>query len=239
MKLAWAKILSWIVAILVPLVLVMAAVRLVMFPWFLSFEYNTPGFPDDPYGFTYAERIRYSRIALDYLLNKYSIDFIRDLRFPEGQEAPPASCKFMDDCTRLYNDRELKHMIDAMVALQTALKVWYLLLLVTALLAIIAWRTGWLPVYFIGLKRGGWLTVGLIAILLVLILAAFGTFFVAFHGIFFDPGTWIFLTSDTFIRLFPERFWRDVFVVVGTLACGMGLTLSLTLRRWISPVTSP
>jgi integral membrane protein (TIGR01906 family) len=65
------------------------------------------------------------------------------------------------------------------------------------------------------LARGGLLTLILIGVILLLVLAAFGIFFVAFHQVFFEEGTWTFLWSDTLIRLFPERFWRDTFLVVG------------------------
>ena len=42
-------------------------------------------------------------------------------------------------------------------------------------------------------------------------------FFTAFHRIFFKEGTWVFLRSDTLIRLFPMAFWIDVAVVAVVL----------------------
>jgi hypothetical protein len=42
---------SVIIMILVPVVLVLTAVRVVLSPWFLEFEYRTPNFPPDRYGF--------------------------------------------------------------------------------------------------------------------------------------------------------------------------------------------
>ena len=35
----------------------------------------------------------------------------------------------------------------------------------------------------------------------------FDTFFSAFHGLFFEPGTWTFPSDSVLIRLFPEAFW--------------------------------
>ena len=61
-------------------------------------------------------------------------------------------------------------------------------------------------------------------------LLAFGVIFVWFHQIFFESGTWTFLFSDTLIRLFPERFWRDTFLAVGLLSGGVGLALGILLR---------
>ena len=37
--------------------------------------------------------------------------------------------------------------------------------------------------------------------------------------------------SDTLIRLFPERFWRDIFIYVGILAGGAGLLIGFLLRK--------
>jgi integral membrane protein (TIGR01906 family) len=68
-------------------------------------------------------------------------------------------------------------------------------------------------------------------VILVAVLIAFSVFFVFFHEIFFDPGTWVFRFSDTLIRLFPQRFWRDTFIAIGLLAIAGGLALGLGFRR--------
>jgi integral membrane protein (TIGR01906 family) len=231
--------LSWMVTVLVPLVLVLAAVRVVLTPWFLEIEYRTPGFPEDPHNFylpphlesfSMEDRLQYANIARLYLLNDADISYLGDLRFPEGQETPPASCQYMDDCSRLYNDRELHHMVDVKNVTQAALNVWYVSIAGLLVLGIFAFKNDWLPEYRRGLARGGWLTLLLIAAILGLVVVAFGYFFVFFHDVFFDPGTWMFLSSDTLIRLFPERFWRDTFLVVGLLSAGLSL-----LVIWLAP----
>jgi hypothetical protein len=86
-----SKVLSWIVALILPVVIVLMVVRLVINPWYLVFEYHTPGFPDDPYGFSLQDRLNYGKIAVDYLVNSADISFLGDLRFPAGQQAPDAS----------------------------------------------------------------------------------------------------------------------------------------------------
>ena len=48
----------------------------------------------------------------------------------------------------------------------------------------------------------------------------------------FKAGTWTFLYSDTLIRLFPERFWQDTFLVVGGLSAVLGLVFFFGIR-WI------
>jgi integral membrane protein (TIGR01906 family) len=220
-----------IAIILVPIVLILTSVRLVLNPWFLEFEYRTPNFPADSYGFSQEERLRYARIALDYLLNEEDISFLAEQRFPAGEQAPPPSCAMMEDCTRMYNQRELQHMVDVKEVVQASLKVWYGAMLILMVLGVWAWRGEWVEDYRWALARGGLLTLILIFGVLLLVLAAFGVFFVAFHEVFFEAGTWTFLWSDTLIRLFPERFWRDTFLVVG----GVSILLALLFWRLFQP----
>lgn len=225
------RFLSWVVTLLVPVVLVLAVVRLLLTPYFLTIEYNTPGFPDDPYGFTKEERLHWSNVARVYLLNDEGISYLGDLRFADGELAPPPTCATMDDCTRLYNDRELRHMADVKVVVKVAFNVLWVSLIGLLVLGVWAWRGDWWREYRRGLSRGGWLTVLLLGGIILFVLVAFGVIFVAFHNIFFAPGTWTFLYSDTLIRLFPERFWRDTFMVVGLLAGGAGALMGWFLRE--------
>lgn len=209
--------LSWLVTIITPIALVLTAVRLLMVPAFLTFEYHTPNFPPDRYGFTLQDRLYWSNIALEYLLNDAGIEFLGDLRFTDG--------------TPVYNQRELKHMVDVKIAVKGALNVWRASWLALAILAIWAWRGGWFDAFRQGLGRGGWLTAIAVGVIIVFALLSFGVFFVAFHNVFFEPGTWVFEFSDTLIRLFPERFWRDIFIYVGGFSIGAGLLIALLLRR--------
>jgi integral membrane protein (TIGR01906 family) len=216
--------LSWLVTLLVPVTLVMIAIRSLMFPWFLIFEYQMPGFPSDPFGFSMEDRLHWSGIDLDYLLNDQGISFLGDLRFPDG--------------TAVYNQRELSHMVDAKNALRTALMVGYVSLGLLIILGVWAWFGQWWVQFRHGLGRGGWLTVFFVVGILIFVAFGFGIFFVAFHEVFFPPGTWMFYYSDTLIRLFPERFWRDIFIYVGVLSAGMGLLIGLLTRRRHHPISS-
>ncbi len=214
---------SWLVTLLMPIALVMAAVRLLITPVYLVIEYNLPSFPPDPYGFTKADRLYWSKIAANYLLNDEGISYLADLRFPKGQQGPPESCQYIDDCTRLYNDRELRHMVDVKAVVKATFRVWYISLGGLLLLWFIAGQARWGREYRQGLRRGGWLTIFILVGIILFVLLSFNVMFVAFHNIFFQAGTWQFLFSDTLIRLFPERFWRDTFIAVGVLAGGFGL----------------
>jgi integral membrane protein (TIGR01906 family) len=198
---------------------------LVLNPWFVEFEYRTPNFPADPYGFTMQDRLRNAHIALDYLVNDAGINFLGDLRFPAGQQAPAFSCAYMDDCTRLYNDRELRHMVDVKSVVKAAIWVWFGSLAVLLTLNVVAWRSGWETAYRRALALGGWLTLAIIAAILLAVFLVFDRLFVLFHRIFFEGSSWLFLNSDTLIRLFPERFWSDTFTMVGVLTATMALAV--------------
>jgi integral membrane protein (TIGR01906 family) len=71
----------------------------------------------------------------------------------------------------------------------------------------------------------------LIGLIILSVLTMFNFIFVLFHEIFFSAGTWSFLYSDTLIRLFPERFWQDTFLMVGGLSVGFGLLIFFISRK--------
>lgn len=218
-----SKVLSWLVTILIPLVLIGLAIRVLLSPIFYKMEYNMPYFPPDEYGFTREDRLKWAPYAIDYLVNDADISYLGDLTFEDG--------------TPLYNERELSHMDDVKVVTQGALRVWYLSLALLALLGVWAWFGGWWQAYRFGLMRGGWLMVGLAVTIGIIVLVGmainpnvFDVFFAGFHGLFFEGDSWLFLFSDTLIRLFPIRFWQDAFLVAAVVALGGGIALGLGLR---------
>ena len=216
-------ILSWFVTILVPLALIGLGVRVILLPLFLQVEYRMPHLPPDDYGFTTEDRLHWSRYAWDYLLNNADISYLGDLKFDNGQP--------------LYNDRELSHMQDVKRVITGSMRVWYLSLALLAALGVWAWFGGWWDAYRLGLMRGGWLMVGLavtIGLIVVVGIAispnVFDVFFTLFHSLFFEGDSWLFLFSDTLIRLFPIRFWEDAFLWAAVIALGGGIALGLGFR---------
>jgi len=209
-------ILSWLTALLVPAALILTGLRLLATPVFLQVEYRMPGFPADDYGFTLQDRLRWAPYALDYLLNDADISYLGDLRFADGDP--------------LFNQRELSHMVDVKLLTRAALQTWVVVLAGLAALSIWAWRADAQAAYRLGLRRGGWLTVGLVAVILLFVAVSFWQFFTVFHQMFFEGDSWLFYYSDTLIRLFPMRFWQDAFIFVGLIAVGGGLGLALGLR---------
>ena len=211
-------------SLLTPLVLLGLALRLLLSPLFLQVEYRMPGFPADTYGFTRADRLRWAPFAVDYLVNNADISYLANLRF--------------DDGTPLYNERELSHMADVKRVTKGALNVFYGALAALALLGLWSKRGEPWQAFRQGLKRGGWIMVGLAGAIALVVLVGmfllpnlFWAFFTGFHALFFEGDSWLFLYSDTLIRLFPLRFWQDTFLWAAGIAGAGGLGLALGIKR--------
>ncbi len=202
--------------LLLPFALSFVGLRLLLTHAFPEIEYRLPGFPPDDYGFTTPERLKYANLSIDYLLNNAPISFLGDLTFPDG--------------TPLFNERELSHMHDVKGVVQPALFVGYCICFF--MLGMAAWARfgGWWSEYVRGIQRGGWFTVGLVAVLGILGATSFWQFFTVFHELFFKGNSWLFLYSDTLIRLFPIPFWESAFGFVGVLDVAAGLALALGLH---------
>lgn len=197
--------------------LILTGVRLLLTDAFVQLEYNMPGFPEDTYGMTKAQRLEYAPIALEFLLNGAGPEFLGDLTFEDG--------------TPLYNERELRHMVDVQVLTESFLRVWVVTLALLALVVVWAWRGGWMSELRRMLSIAGLSTITILGTLLVLLLLSFNFVFTNFHRIFFEGDSWLFLYSDTLIRLFPLRFWQDAFTMVGVFTFVGGLALWLGFQK--------
>jgi len=196
---------SLAVTVGLPFVLVLFPVRAFMQPWVIPFQYSLPGFPPETYGMSDQERLRLGLIGMDSVIGSRGVQVLAEARFADGQPA--------------FNDREISHMqdvrgvIDWMFPLHTVVALAWLAL--TGALAI-APRTR--------RRAGTALVAGVIAtvvgvlLLAVLGVAAWDVFFTAFHRIFFQGDTWLFLNTDTLIRLYPEVFWFRISLMIGAIS---------------------
>ncbi|HEY4693410.1 MAG TPA: TIGR01906 family membrane protein [Bellilinea sp.] len=212
------KIVQILVTLAIPVVLILTGLRIFFTPPFAIVEYNMPGFPEDPYGFTKAERIHWANISLKYLNNDAGIEFLGDLQFADG--------------TSVFNERELGHMVDVKVFFKTMMNVWLGSLLFVVLIGLAAWRVRRSPQFWSAVSAGGWLTLGLLGLILATVFLNFSAIFTLFHQVFFVGDTWLFYFSDTLIRLFPMRLWQDLFIAIGGLAILGALFLALKGRKW-------
>jgi integral membrane protein (TIGR01906 family) len=212
----FSRILAWLITIFVPFALTFLGLRLLLTPVFPQVEYRTPGFPADDYGFTLQDRLHWSTISIDYLVNNADISFLGNLTFPDGSP--------------LFNERELSHMHDVKQVVKPVLWIGYTVWVLLLGLGLWARFGGWWQEYLRGLWRGGWLTLALVVVLGGFAAVSFWQFFTVFHELFFSGGSWLFLYSDTLIRLFPLPFWQDAFLFAGVLDVLGGLALGLGLR---------
>lgn len=201
-----ARIMQVVLAILAPIVILIAMIRVIASPLFLWFEYNRPGFPTDQYGMDTEQRMTYGSYGLDYLFNFASPSYLGDLTFDNGNP--------------LFSDAEVSHMADV----KQVMLVTNIAGLVAAITCVV------LMILLYRMRKGAiarslfagsvWFTVAMVVLAIV---AVFGweAFFAGFHQIFFADGTWTFSTTDTLIRLYPGQFWIDAAAWIA------GLTLAI------------
>jgi integral membrane protein (TIGR01906 family) len=208
---------SWLVTLLLPLALTFLGLRLVLTHAFLEVEYRLPGFPADDYGFNLQDRLHWSKLSWDYLLNSAGPSFLGDLTLPDGSAA--------------FNEREVSHMQDVKGVIQPVMRIGYASWFLVLAIGLWAQLGGWWREYVRGIWRGGWLTVGLIGAIGLFAALSFWQFFTFVHTLFFSGDSWIFLYSDTLIRTFPLFFWEVAFLFPIVLDLLAGLALGLGLRR--------
>ncbi|MDY7075511.1 MAG: TIGR01906 family membrane protein [Chloroflexota bacterium] len=202
----WPYLIIQVLLVLaLPIALLVADVRIVTGHWFVNWEYGKDDFPPDSFGLSTPERTHLAEVCVDYLATNAPLSLLADLQLPDGNPA--------------FNARELRHMADVQTVynhLMTTGIIAALVLIggITALLAAghSRWRAS------TALLHGSILTLGLLGAVGAVMVLSWGEFFTTFHRIFFEADTWLFLYSDTLIRLFPMRFWMDVAkVIVGSL----------------------
>ncbi|NDJ53740.1 MAG: TIGR01906 family membrane protein [Chloroflexi bacterium] len=215
-------VMQFVIAAALPILLVLINARLLMSETFVTWQYNQPNFPPDVYGFTQDERILYGNMGLQYLFNAEGIEFLGDLTFPDGSP--------------LFNDRELSHMVDVKVVTRNLTTFGFsLLAVVLVMIGVMAAQSTTRPALWQSLLSGGILTVVLIVLGLIVTATSFRWLFTQFHALFFEGDSWLFLNSDTLIRLYPINFWVTSFAFMfgGALlqAIVVGLIGFVGLRR--------
>ena len=213
-----AKLVQILIAVAIPLGLILTGMRIFFTPPFVILEYNMPGFPEDTYGFTKADRIHWANLSLKYLNNDAGIEFLGDLQFADGSP--------------VFNERELGHMVDVKLFFKTMMAIWLGLVAFLVIASLFAWRARWLVHYWAAVSAGGWLTLGLLGLILVTVFLNFSALFTVFHQLFFVGDTWLFYFSDTLIRLFPMRLWQDLFIAIGALSIAGALFLAFKGHKW-------
>jgi len=200
----FVQILRVFIVLLIPLLIVLGAVRLVGTEQYLAFEYSKNDFPGDPFGFDRNQRLVFATANLQFVTQSQSLAALA----AQNQNG-----------VLLYNARELKHMQDVQNVYQTAWRVWQVALVLVVLSGLaLAWRKENRPVFASALIAGGAITAGLVLLVGLIAIVAWQAWFVIFHQVFFAAGSWTFDNSNTLIRLFPEKFWYDAALTISSLS---------------------
>lgn len=215
---ALKKVLYALVTLAVPIIISVLSILVLLSPLFTNLEYRRPGFPEDSYGFTTAERLDFGNQTRRYLISNDTLADLQQLVFDNGDP--------------IYIERELSHLQDVKIVLQGVLKVFYGAAAVFIISGLAARLKGWQQNYLSAIYLGGKLTTGIVVIILLLTVVSFQALFTNFHLLFFEGDSWLFFYSDSLIRLFPVQFWQDIFVVFGVLTLAGGI-----LMGWVLPAT--
>jgi integral membrane protein (TIGR01906 family) len=215
-----------LVALAVPPILVVNALRVLANDSFVRFEYGRSGFPADRYGLTEDERERLALLGLRSIRpGTEGVVLLEQATLPDGSPA--------------FDARELSHMEDVRSVFGAALRTQVVALVVIAALALgLAW-TGLRAVVPRGLEIGAVATLAVAALGVPFILLGFDRFFTRFHEVFFEGDSWRFSDTDTLIRLYPERFWQDVSQLAAAITVGQAVVLALGAWLWLRAVRRP
>ena len=188
--------------ILIPVFLLLTSVWVILLTagiW-VPLEYRMPGFPPDRYGFTLEDRVQWAGVDIKFLLGTEPISYFDSYT--------------LDDGSPMHNERELVHMRDVKSLIDLTRWIWAGSALLAVALTYLLVRTSDGLVASRTWEAGARWTAMLMVLLGLGLALGFGVVFIGFHHLFFEGSSWIFPLSDTFIRLYPERFWRDTFVLV-------------------------
>jgi integral membrane protein (TIGR01906 family) len=227
---SFVTLLRWLVVLAMPFFLGFTTIRLIVSEWYPRYEYAKENFPADPFGFTQEERLELALVAVGYLRRPEAAEEV--IYLLEEQQIPGTA-------DSLYNEEEISHMVDVKHVTDAIRGIsWIATVVVVGGLAVLLMRPETRPIGYQALYYGGVVTTVILLALALFILLGWSIFFVQFHELLFPPGTWTFARSDSLIRLFPEKFWFDLGVLlsVGTLLEGIlvgaiGYWLVRTARR--------
>lgn len=202
-----ARWLVLVITLAVPVVLILTNVLLFMNPAWLAYQYSKPDFPPSV-RFTPNERYHFAAESIEYVRGNRTLEQFKALG--------------------VYDDREIKHMIDVRELVD---RVKVVLLLTAALLlgalVVLARHKENRTLVARGLFNGATLTIGFFVAVGSFAALGFQTFFTLFHRIFFEGDSWLFNYTDSLIQFYPLPFWYETSLALVGLtvleAIGVGL----------------
>ena len=212
-----------VIAVVVPPTLIANAMRLLATDTFVRHELGRDGFPPDRYGFTDEQREALALLGLRSIqAGSEGIVLLERATLPDGSPA--------------FDERELSHMADVRALFVPIQRGSLVVMLAIAILALALARTRLRAVVPRGLLAGALATLAVAILLVPVILLGFDGFFTRFHEMFFEGDTWRFSSTDTLIRIYPERFWEDVSALAAVITVGQALVLAPLAWWWLRSV---
>lgn len=207
-----ASILQWAITLPMPIFLTLASLYVVMTPQFIAWEYSRPDFPPAQ---LFTPEARYYNAT-------------QTVRYTRGEISE-------QDLINLgvYNEREIKHLVDVYKVTSVVFIVQPLALAVIAVSLYVLLRArGTLAYAGRGLFYGGVLTFVFIGAIGIFSLVAFDSFFVTFHRIFFEGDTWLFNYTDSLIQFYPVEFWMTAAYAIALIVL-VGAVLVTAVGGWL------
>ena len=209
-----------LIAVLLPPTLVSNALRVLATDTFVRHELGRDGFPPDRYGFTDEQREELALLGLRSIEpGSDGIVLLERATLPDGSPA--------------FDERELRHMQDVRSLFVPLQRGGLAVMLALAILAVALARTRLRTVVPRGLLVGALATLGIALIAVPLILLGFDDFFTGFHEMLFQGESWRFSSTDTLIRIYPERFWEDVSTLAAGLTVAQALLVGALAWWWL------
>lgn len=149
-----------------------------------------------------------------------TLELAEDVRaFVAGRAAVvlPAA---LEDGRAAFDEEAVGHLDDVRRLLGAARIATFVALALAAAWVLTAIRAGRRRELARSLLTAAWTSIGLVVLAGSAGLFDFSWFFAAFHGLFFEAGTWQFPAEALLINLFPEPFW-----VTSAIAWGVGVLL--------------
>ncbi len=210
-----------VIALAMPFLLVVTTIRIIANDWFVNFEYSRPDFPPDRFGFTLDQRTPLALIGMHSVLpDSEGIVLLERATLPDGSPA--------------FNEREIGHMTDVRVLISKVYPIESIGLALIVILAIALNRSmHWRHAVPNGLRLGSILTLAILGALIAYIFINFDSFFLQFHQLFFQGTTFMFLFTDTLIRLYPVQFWSDAAIAIGAMTTVFALLVLIGSIWWL------
>lgn len=144
----------------------------------------------------------------------------------DGAQLPES----LADGRAAFDEKAISHLDDVRALLRRVRLLTYGTVGVTAAWLLAAVLTQRLHDLSVSLVAAGLLTVAVVAFAALCSVVDFGWFFAAFHGVFFEQGTWQFPSDSLLIALFPEQFWIASAATWGAASSLIAVLLALSGR---------